>query len=365
MAGLVYGSSMTNPNYASYKGSNTAVYGPYIAGSSMTNPNYSSYKGSSVLGASASANTAPQNQGGGGGNSQPQQSAPQQNTQPNYGPSPDDLTNQVSNAYSDVDNVLNQRMNDLMGSKQNFLDQYTKPYDAQQPTLDQAYNQGTALTSQQLDQTRQQSSNAIADARRLFNELGQGVAQRFGGSNSAGEFANQFYGREFQRQQGQIQNTQGQNERSLQQQQADLLGKYQSQTQALQAQKAAMLAQAQDVFNQRIDAINQAKGEAAQNKAGLKLQALQELRNRAYQINDQSVAFERNLIAAHQAAMDQLKNTIALYASRAATPIGLNAYQNPVYSQINSGMPVQSPYDVNNTVGYYSYNPNKDQQVQY
>ena len=262
------------------------------------------------------------------------------------------LQSDVDNAYGEASGVYNNMYNDAVANKQNFLDQYTQPYEAQKPTLTQGYNQGLALNQNQQNTTKLNEQNAIADARRLFNELSTGVNQRFGGTNSAGEFANAFYGREFQRNMGNIQNTTGQNIQNLLTQQQGITDKYQAQLQQIEAQKAAALSQAQNLFQQRLDQINSAKGELAQNKAALKLQALQELRQRAYTLQDNFTNFAHTLSLQHAAANDQLRNQIAEYSAYAGKPIDLAGYQKYVAPIINAGQ----SYNPVSPTGYLGYN---------
>lgn len=264
----------------------------------------------------------------------------------------------IDNAYNEANGFYDQMYNQELGNKDNFLKQYTDLYDAQRPGLDTAYQQGSNLNQQQQNQTYQQEQSALDNAKSLYNELQQGVQQRFGQTNSAGDFAKAFYGREFQKNMGNIQNTTGQNINSLLTQQNNLYSQYQANLKELEGKKAAALSQAQDVFQQRLDAINNAKGQMAQNKAQMKLQALQDYKNTLNAVSQQATQFAQSLFAQHQAASDQFKNQIALYA---------NLYNKPQMLQSLPGISTAGPISQQgaagtyNPTGYVDYSTRRDQ----
>lgn len=270
----------------------------------------------------------------------------------------------VESAYGEANNIYNSMYNDAVNGKQNYLDSFSKPYDAQRPLLDNARTGALNLNQSQVDQTYQQNESALAAARRLYNELSQGVQQRFGGTNSAGEFANSFYGREFQRQQGNVQQTTGQNIKGLMEQQTSIENDYQTKLQSLEQQKQAALAQAQVEFQNRLDQINQARGQLAQNKAGLKLQALQELRQRAYQIQDQQTQYAQQLQAQAQAQSAQLKSAIGQYSQQYSAPVQTQAYAPATYSQIGGGQ-TSTSNPLSSITGYMAGNQKKEDPYSY
>lgn len=255
----------------------------------------------------------------------------------------------VDNAYGEANNYYNDIYNRTLGGKQDFLNQYTAPYDALQPGIDTTYKQGQTLNQQQQGQVQNQSQSALDDAKRLFNELTQGVRQRFGGSNSAGEFANEFYGRQLQQNMGNIQNTTGQNMKSLLDKASGLQDQHSAQIQQLGYQKAAALSQAQDAFNQRLSAIDDARGQLAQQKAAMKIDALKDYKNTINQItmyHDQAATqLQQNQLA----AANQIAQTLAAYKTYAGQNVDLNQIVPSAYSALG----VQSPVATSNIYGYY------------
>lgn len=248
-----------------------------------------------------------------------------------------DLSGQIDSLYNPIMDLLNQQESSLKSGELDFYDSFTKPYDAQQPLLDQAKAQGLSTVEQQRTDQQVQHENALAAARRLYQELVQGSQQRFGGSSSAGEFANSLIGREYQRNQGQINQTTGQNMQKLLQRANEINDNYNTQNQSLLAQKEAELAKAKDLFRQRLDAITNSKITANENKAQLKLAELQSLRDRVNAINDQHTQFAQNLQLQNQAAVNNLISQIAAYQVQNGQPVDMNAIKNSVYSTFGGG----------------------------
>lgn len=241
------------------------------------------------------------------------------------------LQGQVDSAYNESYNILGDIERGVRANEQNLYDTATKPYDAQRPLVDQQYQQNVATNRTQQETERFNEQNALASARRLFNELNQGVRQRFGGANSAGDFANEFYGREFARNTGNIQQTAGQNIKALTDQATQMKEKYDGMIQNLELQKQTALAQARDEFSRRIQEINNTRLGLAQNKAQLKLQALQELRTRAYQIQDQATQYMQQLGMMREQVNLQTQQQLA-QAGQQFQPIQTQGYASPSFS---------------------------------
>lgn len=244
------------------------------------------------------------------------------------------LMDQVNNVYGDAYNTLGQQEQQVRAGEQDLYTQFTSPYDAQRPLIDQAYSEGQTLNKQQQDTSGQQEQNALAAARRLYGELSQGVQQRFGGSNSAGEFANAFFGREFQRNMGQVQQTAGQNMQKLMDQAKTIQDQHAAQLQQLETQKQGALAQARNVFNEKLSAINNARLGLDQNKAQLKLQALQELRANVQNVLAGAQQLEQQARAQVTQAQTQLQAQVQVFRAQAGSPVDLQAIAQPYYSQL-------------------------------
>lgn len=262
------------------------------------------------------------------------------------GPSPEELQRQLQ---ADVDNVYSEAMgiyNNMMptdAQKAQYEQEAMNPYNEQLPLLEQSKSASMRVNQQQKDEAAAQYESALAAARRLFQELTQGVQQRFGGSNSAGEFAQNFYGREYQNQRGQQQNTHGQNVRDLGNKAQEIETGYQANLQKINMEKETAKLQARRLFQDKIDQINSMKGQLAQNKAALKLQALQELRNRSYQIEDSVRSFAQQIEAQRQAALTNIQQMQAQYQINQGQPVNIASMPSWTAQKIGGGQTTASP----------------------
>ena len=231
-------------------------------------------------------------------------------------PSPEQLQQQVDNAYAEASGIFNQMRQNALANKQDFLNQYTQPYEAQKPLLAEAERRGLQNVQRAEDLTRSQEESALAAARRLYSELMQGVRQRYGGVNSAGKFANEFYGRELMRQKGNLMNTAAQNLYKLEDKRAEIEKGYQARLQSLAQQEQAALLQAKNAFRDRLNAIDSAKAELAQNKAAMKLDALRNYRAQQQAIQNAFLQHKMQLDSMVKLANLNLRNAIEGYKAQ-------------------------------------------------
>jgi len=244
---------------------------------------------------------------------------------------------QINSIFDEINGLLNGQENQLQSGKQDFLNQYTAPFDPLYGSLDTSYQTGKQLNDTQRGQVLGREQNALSDARNLYSELSQANQQRFGGSSSAGQFSDQILGRQFMKNQGQINQTTSNDLQSVQQRASDLYNNYTSQKADLDSQKAQALNQAQSIFQQKLDSINNARIGNAQNKASAKLSALQELRQNSMNINNMFLQSELSLKAQAQQASQNLSNAIALYKTQAGQPVDLSQMQSLYMPQFGGG----------------------------
>lgn len=253
---------------------------------------------------------------------------------------------QVDSAYSGIMSELDNQRTNAQNTYPDLEGQFTGEINAQRPILDQSYKSGIQNVNSQMTQEGRNREDVLAQARRLFGELMQGQQQKYGGTSSTGQFANEFYGREYARQQGSIRDKSGQNMKSLLDYGNQLKEKYDAQLQSLEAQKMSAISQAKDVLYQRIQAIDSAKVGAMQNKANMKLAALQEMNAQIAQVQAQATQFQQQLYAQRQASDLQLQNQIKLFqATGQNTPTGTS------YGvQLPGGTGTQQAQTVDNTL---------------
>lgn len=270
--------------------------------------------------------------GGGGGGYVPPSTYTDPGTGTTFG-SYDQFVNETNRVYGELEGLVNQQEQSIRAGEQDLYTQATAPYDAQRPMLDQALAEGQQSVATAQQGVKKDEANAISEARRLYQELNQAGIQRFGGSSSAGEFANQILGREFQRNVGKAFDTAGQNMQKLVEKGIQIKQQYDSQLQSLEQNKQGALAQARDVFRQRLDQINNSRMAISENKAQLKLQALQQLRSEALAISQQYEQFRQQVYLQSMAADQNLKQAISSYRTTAMTPAAIDQQANANYSQ--------------------------------
>lgn len=226
----------------------------------------------------------------------------------------------INSAFAESEDLLNQSRG-LLGTQEDLTNQAAKPYEAQLPLVNQARDEALGQLGLRKQQQETNQATALSQARSLYNEMGQGVQNRFGAS-SAGDFARGLQGRELQRQSGQINTTASQNIQQLQQEMQDVRDRAAAQVQNLEMQKQAAIGQAQDTFRQRLLEINNSRMALASQKAEARLNAAMELRDRIRSVQDRTEQFRQNLAAQVQAANLNLRNSLVSFQAEAQQGIG-------------------------------------------
>lgn len=248
----------------------------------------------------------------------------------------DQETSMVDSAYGDTMGIYDGIYNNRAAQKDNYLGIATSPYDAQIPLLQTQKDAAIQGNMQQRASQDYEEQNAIASARRRYSELNQGVKQRFGGTNSAGEFAQQFYGREFQKQLGEVQNTHGKNISMLQDKASQIEAEHAANLKTITFQRDAAKAQAQIEFQKQLDEISQAKGQIAQAKAERKIQALLGYKQSLMQTEQQFTTFAQQMALQKQAQQADLEKQARQLASSYTTQAPVSQYK------LNSSQPISN-----------------------
>lgn len=168
--------------------------------------------------------------------------------------------------------------------------------------------------------TRKQESEAAA--RRLFQELGMGGRQRFGGASSAGEAFGQINALEQQRRARDIAGNFNTAKREIDNQRVSLEENYQNSLLQLQSQRDQAINQAQRDFQNKLLEIGRLRAENESAKASARLEALQALRNQVYQIQLQNQQFQQTLQSQATQQAQQLSQAEAALADRAQGAMG-------------------------------------------
>jgi len=244
----------------------------------------------------------------GGTNNTAQNTAPTNNTSQFTDPEGGTWNNQgdfnsaIDSAYGSSYDYLNNLESQTRSALPGQLDQIGQGYDLNSKMLTDQNTSNMNQFGMQRDQAGQANETQSAQIRRLYNELGQGYGQRFGGSTSAGQAASEIANVEQQRQTGQLAQKYNDTMRQIQTQQADVKTKYDNGLLQLQQQKQQSISTAQSEFQQRLNDISSKRIETDQAKASQRLSALMDLRNKVFTIEQQNIQFQQTLQAQKQAA---------------------------------------------------------------
>lgn len=281
------------------------------------------------------------------------------------GPTQDEINAQINDTYNSSNNYLNQAEQQVNKDYPTVQQDIGGQYDASKGQLDVSHTSNINQFNQQTDQADYGHETALASARRLYSELRQGYQQRFGGSTSAGDAANQYASVEQQRQEGQQNHGYQDTLTTINNHKTDTENQYQQGVQGLLQQKSAALNQANRDFQNKLLTISQSRAMNEQAKGQAKLQVLQDLRNQVFAINQQNTQFQQTLEAQKQQSQLQLQNYQALSgqhvggAGQAAAAYGLMAGQRPTSNlQVGGQAPQQSQQptgQIGGSKGYDQY----------
>jgi hypothetical protein len=215
-----------------------------------------------------------------------------------------EINRQIDDAYNPTMGYLSQAEGNLRNDFPTILSDINSQYGL---GVDQATNaKGNALgaISSQQEMATQKNNDVMADARRLYDELRRGYGQRFGGASSAGQAATELGNLEQQRQQGKIGRDYTNTINQIEGQRVQVQQKYDESLKQLEVTKNTAVNEANRDFQNKLLQISQSRAETEQAKAQARLGALQDLRNKVFQINLQNMQFQQSL-QAQKASADQ------------------------------------------------------------
>jgi len=241
-----------------------------------------------------------------------------------YEGSMEQYMNEINNAYNAGMGYWNTAEKNLQANLGILKNQAQSDYAANVGQLG-ATKQSTMTgleTQKRAGQTRKE--DAMAAARRLYNELQMANRQRFGGASSAGLAASEIQGAETQRQMGQTWRQANEFFQQVEGQKQNVESQYQAGLLQLDQAKQQALSSAQMEFNNSITQIAQGRAQTEEQKSQARLNALMDLRNKAFTIQQQNLAFTQQLEAMKQQSLlniDAYKQTsgTALAAGNQAT----------------------------------------------
>ena len=233
-----------------------------------------------------------------------------------------DVQNQISNAYKSQIDFLTGQEQRIQGQLPDYLSTISKPFEAQQPLLQQQLTEQQAKAATEQEGIKMQEQQAIAGVRRSSEEAAQRAIQQFGGvgGSSAGQAAGEIIGREQLRQQGNIQTQRVQGIQNINDQLRAVQSEYNAQVANLNLQKEQALSQARLGFQQQLDGIKKEKMTAGVTKAQMTIDALGQFAARRQQIENQVLTQQNNLTLLREQAAANAQN-IRLQSSIAGQSI--------------------------------------------
>ena len=246
---------------------------------------------------------------------------------------------------------LGQEIDSVYNPQFDYLNQTEQFYKNQLPGYQQEANQnydvnkqllGTSLTNAQTGINTQETTgkrateDAMAKARRVFMEQQIGNQQRFGGSSSAGGAMSELLARNLQSEQGQIGRQATDYTQQIGQLRQQAQQKFDDSVLQLEQQKQKALNDIQREFDQKMMEIGSNRTQLTSAKAQMKLQALMDLRNQTFAVQQQEAQFKQALqmqlaqsqgsAGAGAGSLTSLQNQAGTAGQNYAGTLGANQY---------------------------------------
>lgn len=249
--------------------------------------------------------TAPLNNTGGGipnNNFNDLQDLLRQNT--------DQQVSEIDSVYGDLSSFFDQSQQNLQGQQQSALEAARMQAEAQQSQLQSGRDSSLNRLGEQQTSVEGKTQDALAAARRLYNEQLMGFNQRFGAASSAGEASRALLGRESQRQFGDIRQQQAETFNQLNNQRNEVEQQFQAGLMQLQAAKQTAENEIRSRFQQALDQINSNRASSMADKANARLEALQSLRNDMFNLKVEEMNVSQQLQAQAQQSLSSVNQAL-------------------------------------------------------
>lgn len=211
----------------------------------------------------------------------------------------------------------------------------------------------TTLEGQQ-DEFQGNLRSALEDAVRSYKALDQQARSRFGAGSSAGEAVGELARQEFFRNQGSLQKEEVRELGKIRQAKTAINLFFVEEEQRLNRDAQTRLTQIEDALRDTINGINTQRAGLESDRASKRLQALQQARVDAAQIQNQLLS-EKRALDTWKTQQDYLLKQNLEQVSAQNYQFDPNAISQPTTSEISSATPSQgSGYSINQL----SYNPN-------
>lgn len=220
----------------------------------------------------------------------------------------DDFMREIDNAYGPSFDYLNQAESAVKADFPNALAEAESIFNTNRSTLDNQKQSAFSGLDTQKNKATGSYENALADARRLYQEQQIGAQQRFGGSSSAGQAVSEIQAREQARQFGNTNRQYTDVVNQVETQRGQLENEFKTGLLQLEQQKQSAIANATRDFQNKLLQISQNRAQIGQAKAEARLGALQQLRSEVFAIEQQNKQFAQTLEMQRQQALLSLGN---------------------------------------------------------
>lgn len=271
---------------------------------------------------------------------------------------------QRDQAYNDSNNYLNQAGDVAQSALGAAKQEAGSNYDVNASQLGNSQQTAFDTLNKQKATGTTSYENALADARRMFQEQQMGAQQRFGGSSSAGQAASEIQSREQARQFGQTDRQYKDLINNINTQHASVERDYQTGLMQLLQQKQASVQAAVQDFNNKLLQISNNRAQLSQAKAESSLQALQNLRNQVFAIEQQNQQFTQQLAMQRQQAqlaLGQFGQNTNAYTTTSGNALQNTQYQQPTMATAAiGGLGAQQQQPQYQGAISNAYDPNRD-----
>ena len=202
---------------------------------------------------------------------------------------------EIDASFDPIFGVLSQAEANLRGQQPGLISEAEEQARVSTGLIEGQRTGAEELLGQQTSQTEIQRQRQIADQRRILQELQQANQARFGGASSAGVAASEIQGREFQRSRFGIQQNAQQALQAIGNERNKVEREFQQGLQQIELNKQQAINDVNRRFQDKLLEIDARRGETESAKAQARMNALQELRNQAFQINVARLQFENDL----------------------------------------------------------------------
>lgn len=243
---------------------------------------------------------------------------------------------QIDSVYNPQFDYLNQTEQFYKNQLPGYQAEAGKNYDVNKQLLGTSLANAQTGIQNQETQGKRATEDAMAKARRVFMEQQIGNQQRFGGSSSAGGAMSELLARNLQSEQGQIGRQATDYTQQIGQLRQQAQQKFDDSVLQLEQQKQKALNDIQREFDQKMMEIGSNRTQLTSAKAQMKLQALMDLRNQTFAVQQQEAQFKQALqmqlaqsqgsAGAGAGSLTSLQNQAGTAGQNYAGTLGANQY---------------------------------------